>query len=417
MNNLSCKLYILICDYRGYMETQPVQLYRLASKAPHIIALMLLSAFAQMGAILMTPALPEIAEYFGKSVGATQLAVTSFLLGYAIGQLIYGPLANRYGRKFSLYVGISIATLGSLFSILSSPMDSFSLLIAGRFLEAVGSSAGLAISFTMINDFYFEEQARRITGLLMIAFAIVPGVAVALGGALVQYINWHACFYFLLVYGLLLLYPAYLLPETLIKKDFSALRRHDIFQNYKEKFLNKKLIAFAFIAGFSSACVYVFGAEGPFIGIHILHVQPAAYGLLGFTPYIGTLLGSFIVVRLSKFEPIFVLKIAFMIESIAALIMFFLFFAHIITLYTLLIPMGIFCIGNPIMGATAASLSMRQSSDKSNASAVMNFSSISMPVLMTFLLSAFHTQTGEMMPVIFLMALGFMVCVYQWMIK
>ena len=214
-----------------------------------------------------------------------------------------------------------------------------------------------------------------------------------------------------------MLYPAYLLPETLIKKDFSALRRHDIFQNYKEKFLNKKLIAFAFIAGFSSACVYVFGAEGPFIGIHILHVKPAVYGLLGFRDYIGILVGSFIVVRLSKFDPIFVLKIAFMIESIAALIMFFLFIAHIITLYTLLIPMGILCIGNPIMGATAASLSMRQSSDKSNASAVMNFSSISMPVLMTFLLSAFHTKTGEMMPVIFLMALGFMVCVYRWMVK
>src|SRR3990167_8469617 len=130
--------------------------YRLTGKAPHIVALMLLSAFAQMGAILMMPALPEIADYFGKSVGATQLVVTSFLLGYAIGQLVYGPLANHYGRKFSIYVGICIATLGTLFSILSSPFNSFSLLIIGRFLEAIGSSAGLSISYTMINDFYYE---------------------------------------------------------------------------------------------------------------------------------------------------------------------------------------------------------------------------------------------------------------------
>jgi DHA1 family bicyclomycin/chloramphenicol resistance-like MFS transporter len=181
------------------MQTEAKQIYKLGSKAPHIISLMLLSAFAAMGAIIMTPALPAIADFFGRSVGATQLAVTSFLLGYALGQLIYGPIANRYGRKIGLYIGIAIATLGSLFSILSSPADSFTLLITGRFLEAIGSSAGLAISFAMINDFYFETQARKITGLLMLAFAIVPGVATAVGGILVQYIGWRACFYFLLV--------------------------------------------------------------------------------------------------------------------------------------------------------------------------------------------------------------------------
>src|SRR3990167_443019 len=178
---------------RCFMEKNPAQLYKLTSKKPHIISLMLLSAFAAMGAIIMTPALPTIATFFGKSVGTTQFAVTSFLLGYAIGQLIYGPLANRYGRKIALYIGIAIATLGSVFSILSSPIESFSLLITGRLLEALGSSAGLAISFAMINDYYFEEQARKMTGLLMLAFAIVPGVATAVGGILVQYLGWRAC--------------------------------------------------------------------------------------------------------------------------------------------------------------------------------------------------------------------------------
>ena len=397
------------------MKTDAV--YRLTTKAPHIISLMLLSAFAQIGAILMAPALPEIAQYFGKSVGTTQLVFTSFLLGYAVGQLIYGPIANRFGRKFALYVGIAVATLGTLFSILSSPFDSFSLLIFGRFLEAIGSSAGLAISFTMINDFYFEEQVRRITGLLMLAFSLVPGVAIAVGGVLVQYMSWHACFYFLLAYGLILLYPAYLLPETMVEKDFNALYLRNTLQNYKEKFLNKKLVGFACLMGFSSACVFVFGAEGPFIGIHMLHVQPAVYGILGFTPYIGTFIGSLIVVRLSKIDPIRVLKIAFSLECIATLLMLIFFVTHHISLYTMLIPMGIFCIGTPIMSATAASLSMQQSKDKANASSVMNFSAISMPVLMTFILSSLHTTSGMIMPIIFLMALCFMVCVYRWIAK
>ena len=108
---------------------------------------------------------------------------------------------------------------------------------------------------------------------------------------------------------------------------------------------------------------------------------------------------------------------AFSIECIASLIMFILFISHVITLYALLIPMGLFCIGNPIIGATAGSLSMQQSRDKSNASAVMNFAGICMPVLMTLILSAMHTKTGVILPIIFLIALFLMVCVYRWIAK
>ena len=156
--------------------------YRLQRKEPHIITLTLLSAFAAMGAILMTPALPQIAKYFNISIGLSQLTITSFLLGYAIGQLFYGPLANRFGRKPAVFIGIALATVGSLFSILSSPVESFHLLILGRFLEAVGASAGLVISFTIINDFYYPKQIRRIMGILLFTFAIMPGLGIAIGG-------------------------------------------------------------------------------------------------------------------------------------------------------------------------------------------------------------------------------------------
>src|SRR3989338_5301697 len=306
---------------------------------------------------------------------------------------------------FALYVGIFIATLGSLFSIFSSPTDSFSFLIIGRFLEAFGSTAGLAISVTIINEFYFEKDARKIMGLLMLAFAIVPGVAIATGGYLVQYLHWISCFYFLLFYGLLLLYPTYKLPETLQQKDFDAIKMRYVLRHYKDKFINKKLMAFAILCGLSGGCVYVFGAEGPFIGIHLLKISPSMYGLLGLTPYIGTLLGSILVVRFAKYNSIAVIKFAFLIELISSIAMLILFLMQDVNLYSMLIPMGIFCIGNPILTATTITLAMQQDSDKSNTSAVANFTSISMPVLLTFLLGATHIASPWIMPVIFLFAL------------
>lgn len=391
--------------------------YRLNSKQPHLITLMVLSAFASMGAILMMPALPEIAQHFHIRMSTTQLAVTCFLLGYAMGQLIYGPLANRYGRKNAVFVGIIIATIGSIFSILSTPFESFHLLVLGRFLEASGSSAGLAVSIAMINDYYFEKQARRITGLLMLAFSIIPGFAIAIGGALVQFLNWQFCFYFLLAYGLLLIYPTYCLPETNINPDLNALEYHHLFRNYKTQFKIKKLVGFASIFGFSGGCVYVFGAEGPLIGIHLLHISPAIYGLLALMPYIGTFAGSLIAVRLSNMNALLLIKIAFMIEFVASLIMFILFYYHSVSLFTLLIPMGLFCIGHPIIAATALSLSLQQTTDKSNGSAVVNFVSLFMSVVMTFALSIIHTKNALVMPFLFLFALLLMTITFWWTTK
>jgi DHA1 family bicyclomycin/chloramphenicol resistance-like MFS transporter len=331
--------------------------------------------------------------------------------------LLYGPLANRYGRKYAIYIGIVIATIGSLFSIVSSPLESFHLLVLGRFLEAVGSSAGLAVSVAMINDFYFESDARRIMGLLMLAFAIIPGIAIAVGGALVQYLHWQSCFYFLLAYGLLLIYPTTLLPETNLLLDINAMKYHHILHNYWKHFKIKKLMGFSMIAGFSGACIYVFGAEGPFIGIHLLHIQPAMYGMLALLPYFGTLTGSLIVVRLTKINPSVVLKIAFVFELIGSMIMFILFACHIISLEAMLIPMGIFCIGHPIISATTISLSLQQTNDKSNGSAVVNSMSIFIPVLMTFLLTALHTQRAIVLPFIFLISLILMACTFLFSTK
>lgn len=378
-------------------------------KKPHIISLMLLSAFAVMGAIVLTPALPEVSTFFGTTIGITQLTVTIFLLGYAGGQLIYGPIANKFGRKPALYLGIIIATIGTLFSIIASPVESFHLLLIGRLLEALGSSAGLVVSYTVINDYFNKEQARSLTAMLMLAFAIVPGVAVLAGGLIAQYLDWQSCFYFLLVYGLLLIIPIWRLPETIKQKDPHALKTKQLFKKYLTELKNIRLIGFAMCSGLSSACIYVFGAEGPFIGIKLLHIQPGAYGLWGLIPYVGVFIGSLIVIKYAKLDAMLLLKIAFTFEIIATIIMFVLFIFHYITIWTLLGPMTLFCIGHPILAGTALSMAMQEASDKSNGSAIMNFTAMSLPVIITLLLGVLNIEAAWILPTMFFVSLILMI--------
>src|SRR5471030_3210138 len=102
------------------------------------ITLIMLISFASVNAVLFTPALPNIAHFFSITHAAAQQTITWFLIGYALGQLVYGPLANRFGRKPALYGGISLQIVSSLLCALSAAMHEYALLILGRFMLALG---------------------------------------------------------------------------------------------------------------------------------------------------------------------------------------------------------------------------------------------------------------------------------------
>src|SRR3989338_7564884 len=117
-----------------------------------LLSLLLLAGFASFGAVLPTPALPEIAHYFGVSSSHVENIMVIYLIGYGLGQLFYGPLANRFGRKRTMIGGILLALAGNILAILSGIFQFFTLLIIARFLIALGAAAGLVISMILIKD-------------------------------------------------------------------------------------------------------------------------------------------------------------------------------------------------------------------------------------------------------------------------
>ncbi len=174
--------------------------------------------------MIISPALPEIGHFFKISTSEAKLSMSYYLVGYAIGVLVYAPITSRFGRKASLYIGFSIALLGAIICLLAEPLHSFALLNIGRFILAIGSTAGIQVSFTMIADCYRPPRSLQISAYMMLSFAIGPSLGIFIGGVLTA-INWELIFYFIIAYIVFLLFMTkFFVYETMTTPDYNALK-------------------------------------------------------------------------------------------------------------------------------------------------------------------------------------------------
>lgn len=374
----------------------------LATKRPTFILLFLLISFGSVSAVLFTPALPQISTYFGVTSSAAQLTVTLFLVGYALGQLIYGPLANGYGRKIALYIGISLEIISALICALSASFHAFWLLIVGRLFMALGASVGLKMSFTLVADCYSATDGTKIISHLMMAFAIAPGLGITLGGFLAQHLGWQSCFYFLAGYGALLLYLVYRMPETATLIDFNALKLSNIFYKYTHEFNNTPLILGGCLMGCATAFVYIFAALAPFVAMEQMHLNPSEYGLWNLLPPIGILVGSQFSAYLSKKMSVMraiILGIVITLFGIA--LMFIAFALQMLFAIWLFLPLTIIYVGMSFIFANASALAMQNAQDKSTASAIMNFINMGIATVCVLSIGLIPTHSVLLLPVMY----------------
>ena len=356
-----------------------------------------------MGSVIITPALPRISAFFSITSSQAQQTVSYFLLGYALGQLFYGPFANRFGRLVTLHIGLVIAILGTIFSLLASPFESYTLLVCGRFIEAIGCSVGLVIASTMINDYYFPEQAKSRFAILMIGVAIVPGISVLIGGVISEYINWQACFYFMLLYNIILSIIAFVLPETKKEKELDSLKPLIILDRYRKVLHNKPLLLFAAMVGCSASLVYIFSILGPFVGIERIGLSASTYGLIAMFPNIGLLLGSLVltfIIRKFASEPL--LLIYFLLEFLGTISLLILFAIHFINIYTFIIPIFFIFAGHVGITAIGMGAAASEVKDKANGTAMINFFIIAVPVVGTYIASHVASQKSIKLPIVYL---------------
>lgn len=367
-----------------------------------LITLMLMISFASVNAVLFTPALPNIAHFFAISDHTAQQTLTWFLIGYAIGQLVYGPLANRFGRKPALYAGISVQIISSLLCIFSGVAHEYLLMVVGRFLLALGSGVGLKMTFTLVNECYPSKIANQKIAYLMLAFAITPGLAIALGGVLNTVYGWASCFYAGAVYGIILMILVSRLPETKTVLDRDALQLKHLFENYVHQFKNTQLIVGGLLMGGASCFVYVFAALAPFIAINLLGVNSAEYGADNILPAVGLFIGSLFSAQFSKkYSCQAGIWWGILLAMIATVLMLVAMTMNLSPLIAIFLPMWLCYFGLALVLPNAASIAMSNVSDKSHGSAVMNFVNMGLVAVVVINLGWFSI-TAFLLPTIFL---------------
>ncbi|MGD9592066.1 MAG: MFS transporter [Candidatus Berkiella sp.] len=370
---------------------------------PSFVTLLMLMSFASVNAVLFTPALPNIADYFAISDDIAQYTVSVFLIGYALGQLLYGPLANRYGQKVALSIGVGLQIVASVVCVLSGVFDNFLFLVIGRFLVALGSGVGLKMTFTLVNEYYEPQAASQKIAYLMLTFAITPGLGVALGGLLNSHFGWMSCFIAGAIYGLTLLPLILKLPKQKAPRDHNALRLCHIRDNYKVQFKNKSLILGALLMGASTCLVYVFAALAPFIAINIMGMNSADYGVANIIPSIGLLIGSLACAQLvKKYALSTLIGVGVLISILGALILAVTINLSLSTYFTLFVPMAIIYVGISFILANASSLAMSNVNDKAHGSALMSFLNMGLATLVVLSLGYFG-QSATLLTVTYML--------------
>ena len=235
----------------------------------------LFSSAGQMAIDIYVPALPTMAHYFATSPQAIQWTVSGYMMAYALGQLVFGPVSDAYGRKPVLVFGMVLFTLGCLLSLAAPNLETF---VLARCLQGFGIATTNLLAKTIITDSFVGQAMMHAFTYMSITWGLAPIIAPVIGAHLQTWFGWRSCLVFLLVYSLLMCAvlwryrdtlprPVHLEPRTLVANARKVLAS-PVFQS-------------CFLAqGLCYSILLVFNIVGPFMVQNTLHKPPTYFGYL-----------------------------------------------------------------------------------------------------------------------------------------
>ncbi|WP_144097836.1 Bcr/CflA family multidrug efflux MFS transporter [Croceicoccus sediminis] len=276
-----------------------------------------LIGFASISTDLYLPAMPAMARALNAGLGATEWTVSGYLVGFCIGQLIWGPLGDRYGRRIPVACGIGLFVIGSAACALSQSIEA---VIAARSVQALGASAGVVLGRAMIRDLYTGARVAEMMSTLMTVMALAPLIGPLLGGQILLLGGWRTVFWCLAGFGLLILATLLTLPETLPPARRQSIGLGEALGRYAALLKDRRILAYTGAGGFFYAGMFAYIAGSPFAYIDYHGLPPQDYGWLFGLNILGIMTGTYANARLvRRYGADAMLKAGLLLAAIAGL--------------------------------------------------------------------------------------------------
>jgi DHA1 family bicyclomycin/chloramphenicol resistance-like MFS transporter len=265
-----------------------------------VIVIASIMALNPLAMDMMLPALPNIgAAFHVDAANRPQMVLSTFLIGFGVGQFAMGPLSDRFGRRPVLLGGMTVYAVASLLAIAA---PSFETLLLARALQGLGTSATRVIATSIVRDCYVGRRMASVMSLAVMVFIAVPVVAPSFGQAVMLLTQWRGIFIVLMLYGLLaLVWSAVRMPETLPVTERKSLAVRDVLGAYRQTVTHRQTLGYAVAAGGvqGSLFAYVFSSQQVFTDVyHLGHYFPLAFAAIAFGVAVAAFLNARLVGRL-----------------------------------------------------------------------------------------------------------------------
>ncbi|RAU22857.1 Bcr/CflA family drug resistance efflux transporter [Paramagnetospirillum kuznetsovii] len=261
------------------------------------VLLTLLVAFGPICTDLYLASWPDLARDFKTDTAMVQMTLASFVSGFAVMQLGYGPLSDRFGRRRTLMGGVFLYVAASIFCVFAPTIEA---LILGRFVQALGACCGPVVSRAVVRDIFPREQAAKVMSYMASAMALAPLVAPTIGGWFHSWFGWRSNFVLLALFGVGLLGMVWrLLDETNRHPDPTALDLGRMIGNYGTLLRDRVFIGYTLTLTVIFAGVFVYLSSIAFILIDAMGLEPRYFGFGFSLASVGYIIGGFIAARVT----------------------------------------------------------------------------------------------------------------------
>ncbi|HEY0743806.1 MAG TPA: Bcr/CflA family multidrug efflux MFS transporter [Chryseosolibacter sp.] len=366
-----------------------------------VFILGLLSTISPFSIDMYLPGFPAIASDLNTTIASVQLSLTSYFIGIAAGQMLYGPLLDRFGRKPPLYAGLSIYVLASIGCAFTQSVDA---LIAMRFLQAIGGCAGMVCAQALVRDLFPPDKTAQAFSLMTLVVAISPMIAPTVGGYLTVAWGWHSLFILLAVITFAMLVCVYFFLPAGRKADSTiSLKPVSVMKNFYTVVKQPQFLIYTLTGGFAAAAPFAYIAGSADVFMNLYGSSPQEYGWI-FAGIAAVIIGTTQLnhLLLRRYTSQQVIKVNIMIQSAIGILLIIGTWLGWYDKLWLVILIALFLAGHGLTNPNATALSLAPFTRHTGSAASLGGSfRMAMGGVGSALVSAFHNGTA--MPMIAVM--------------